>query len=325
MPVFRVEKNKSYTVMSNHHLRNRTLSLKAKGLLSQMLSLPEDWDYTLAGLASINRESKDAIRSAVKELEEAGYVVRKQTTDRKGKFGSNEYVIYESPQNELPLDTKSPSAPTKQGKAGISPKLPSSPLLDYPLSENPTTGKPSTENPLSENPTQLNTKEPSTELLSTDVTNNPSYPISSYPSGKQSNGRKRKEADEIDMDACREDIKTQISFDLLSEGNPSDQAKLEEILELMTEIQCSNQSTLRIAGNTYPATLVKERFRRLNSLHMEYVLNCLNDNTTYVRNIKQYLLTTLFNAPATINHYYASQVNHDRQMALTNQYADLFL
>jgi hypothetical protein len=325
MPVFRVEKNKSYTVMSNHHLRNRTLSLKAKGLLSQMLSLPEDWDYTLTGLASINRESKDAIRSAVKELEEAGYVVRRQTTDRKGKFGSNEYVIYESPQNELPLDAKSPSAPAKQGKASVSPKLPSSPLLDYPLSENPTTGKPSTENPLSENPTQLNTKEPSTELLSTDVTNNPSYPISSYPSDRQSNGRKRKEADEIDMDACREDIKAQISFDLLSEGNPSDQAKLEEILELMTEIQCSNQSTLRIAGNTYPATLVKERFRSLNSLHMEYVLSCLNDNTTYVRNIKQYLLTTLFNAPATINHYYASQVNHDRQMALTSQYADLFL
>ena len=75
MAVFRVEKNKSYTVMSNHHLRNRTLSLKAKGLLlSQMLSLPEDWDYTLAGLASINKESKDAIRTAVRELEEAGYV-----------------------------------------------------------------------------------------------------------------------------------------------------------------------------------------------------------------------------------------------------------
>ena len=71
MAVFRVEKTKDFTIMSNHHLRDKRLTLKAKGLLSQMLSLPEDWDYTLAGLACINRESKDAIRSAVEELENA--------------------------------------------------------------------------------------------------------------------------------------------------------------------------------------------------------------------------------------------------------------
>ena len=73
MAVFRVERNKGYTVMSNHHLRNKELSLKAKGLLSQMLSLPEDWDYTLKGLSLINREKIDAIREAIKELERAGY------------------------------------------------------------------------------------------------------------------------------------------------------------------------------------------------------------------------------------------------------------
>ena len=76
MAVFRVERNKGYTVMSNHHLRNKELSLKAKGLLSQMLSLPEDWDYTLKGLSLINREKIDAIREAIKELERAGYIVR---------------------------------------------------------------------------------------------------------------------------------------------------------------------------------------------------------------------------------------------------------
>lgn len=78
MAVFRVERNKGYTVMSNHHLRNKDLTLKAKGLLSQMLSLPEDWDYTLAGLSYINRESIDAIRTAVWELEKAGYITRRQ-------------------------------------------------------------------------------------------------------------------------------------------------------------------------------------------------------------------------------------------------------
>ncbi len=83
MAVFRVERNTGYTVMSNHHLRNKELSLKAKGLLSQMLSLPEDWDYTLAGLSHINREKIDAIREAVKELEKAGYIVRSRERDEK--------------------------------------------------------------------------------------------------------------------------------------------------------------------------------------------------------------------------------------------------
>ena len=121
MPVFRVERNKGYTVMSNYHLRDKSLSLKAKGLLSQILSLPEDWDYTLSGLCYINRESKDAIRSAVNELERAGYIERHQTTDEGGKFSSNEYIIHEQPVS-LP------------------------PSLDKPSSENPTTGKPTSAN-----------------------------------------------------------------------------------------------------------------------------------------------------------------------------------
>ena len=97
MAVFRVEKNKGYTVMSNHHLRNKALSLKAKGLLSQMLSLPEDWDYTLKGLSLINRESIDAIRTAVWELERAGYIRREQGRDAKGKMADMVYTIYEQP------------------------------------------------------------------------------------------------------------------------------------------------------------------------------------------------------------------------------------
>ena len=88
MAVFRVERNTGYTVMSNHHLRNKELSLKAKGLLSQMLSLPEDWDYTLKGLSHINREKIDAIREAVKELEKAGYIVRSRETTRKDACGA---------------------------------------------------------------------------------------------------------------------------------------------------------------------------------------------------------------------------------------------
>ena len=101
MAVFRVEKNKGYTVMSNHHLRNKELSLKAKGLLSQMLSLPEDWDYTLAGLSLINREKIDAIREAVRELENAGYIQRSRERDEKGCLRGTTYVIYEQPPNSI--------------------------------------------------------------------------------------------------------------------------------------------------------------------------------------------------------------------------------
>ena len=142
MAVFRVEKNKGYTVMSNHHLRNKELSLKAKGLLSQMLSLPEDWDYTLAGLSLINRESIDAIRTAVWELEKAGYITRRQGRDEKGKMTAIEYTIYEQPQP---------------------------PALDCPVLENPTADKPILENPTpdnptSENPTQLNKEIQKTNL-----------------------------------------------------------------------------------------------------------------------------------------------------------------
>ena len=98
MAIFRVEKNKNYTVMSNHHLRDTSLSLKAKGLLSQILSLPEEWDYTLQGLACINREQLDAIRQAVHELERAGFIVRTRERYGQGGLCGAEYNIYEPPQ-----------------------------------------------------------------------------------------------------------------------------------------------------------------------------------------------------------------------------------
>ena len=134
MSVFRVEKNKGYTVMSNHHLRNHALSLKAKGLLSQMLSLPEDWDYTLQGLAQINKESIDAIREAVRELERAGYIKRSRERDERGCLRGTVYTIFEQPHTE-PASAK--------------------PAQALPALDNPTLEKPMLEKPTLENPTQL--------------------------------------------------------------------------------------------------------------------------------------------------------------------------
>ena len=161
MAVFRVERNKGYTVMSNHHLRNKELSLKAKGLLSQMLSLPEDWDYTLAGLSFINREKIDAIREAVRELEKAGYIVRSRERDEKGRLRGADYIIYEQPQ----------------------PPVSDLPTLENPTLDNPTLEKPMLENPTLENPTQLNKDISRTDLSKKGEIKYGSikYPFHSYP------------------------------------------------------------------------------------------------------------------------------------------------
>jgi hypothetical protein len=145
MAVFRVERTHNYTVMSNYHLRDKNLSLKAKGLLSQMLSLPEDWDYTLSGLARINAEGTDAIRAAVQELERAGYIRRSRVRDDKGCLRGTEYIIYEQPQQP---DGDAPKSPARNA---ATPFFSSQPTLEKPVED-----APMLENPTLENPTQLN-------------------------------------------------------------------------------------------------------------------------------------------------------------------------
>ena len=298
MAVFRVERNKGYTVMSNHHLRNKELSLKAKGLLSQMLSLPEDWDYTLKGLSLINREKIDAIREAIKELERAGYIVRSRERDEKGRLRGADYVIFEQPQ----------------------PPMPDLPTLENPTLDNPTQEKPTLEKPTLENPTQLNkellkTNLPKKEKLNTDVSSTHSIPFHSLnPSpledAAQPPERKRKEATDA-YSVYEEIIKANIEYDYLIQDRYLDRDRIEEILALILETVCTKRKTIRIAGDDYPAELVKARFMKLNSEHIRFVLDCMQENTTKIRNIKQYMKAALFNAPSTIGSYYTSLVSHD--------------
>lgn len=280
MPVFRVERNKGYTVMSNYHLRDKSLSLKAKGLLSQILSLPEDWDYTLSGLCCINRESKDAIRSAVNELERAGYIERHQTTDESGKFSSNEYIIHEQPVSLTPS-------------------------LDKPSSENPTTGKPT-----SENPTQLNKDRVTKDQAITDRSITHSIPsLSPPPAGAAvaASPPERKGTEATTQSAVeiyRELIKENIEYDHLLHYSKIDREELDGIVELLVETVCTARKTIRVAGDDYPAELVKAKLLKLNSGHIEFVMDCMRENTTKIRNIKKYLLAVLFNAPSTMGSYY---------------------
>ncbi len=300
MAVFRVEKNRGYTVMSNHHLRNKDLSLKAKGLLSQMLSLPENWDYTLKGLSLINRESIDAIRTAVWELEKAGYITRQQNRDGKGKMADMVYTIYEQPQPR-------PEAADEE-----------QPGLENPVLENPTSDNPTSENPVSGNPMQLNKDISSKEKSITDVSITDPIPILSRPSPledeaaqppeRKGTGAKSQSAIEI----YREIIMDNIEYEhLYQHVKGIDRETLDEIVDLLVETVCSARKTIRIAGDDYPAELVKSKFMKLDSSHIEFVFQCLSKNTSEIRNIKKYLLAMLFNAPSTINGYYTALVAHD--------------
>lgn len=107
MSIMRVHKSKNFTVMSNHHFREKGMSLKAKGLLSLMLSLPDDWNYSINGLVTLSKDGKDSVMSALTELEKFGYLKRTRLTNSKGQFAGVEYDIYEQPQPQTPVSEKS--------------------------------------------------------------------------------------------------------------------------------------------------------------------------------------------------------------------------
>lgn len=289
MAVFRIEKTRDYTVMSNHHLRDTGLSLKSKGLLSMMLSLPENWNYTTRGLAKICKEGTDSIGSALKELERAGYIVRNRLRDSKGKIVDVEYVIYETPH------PPEPDGPCEE-----------EPDTEHPDTENPDMDTPGLENRPQLNKDKSNPDKSKKDELSTEGTN-PVLSSPKAPRGSDGMGRDRM----LERESYRELILENIEYDYLIQNHQLDRDRLDELVELMVDTVCSNREMIRIAGDDYPAEVVKSRFLKLDSSHIEYVLDRMRENTTYVRNIKKYLLAALYNAPATIDSYYTSLVSHD--------------
>lgn len=282
MAVCRVEKNKNYTTMSNFHLRDPNLSNKARGLLSTMLSLPENWDYTTRGLAKICKDGVDGITAQLKELEQYGYLIRHRVRDAGGRIIDMEYVIYERPHPASP-DTEKPD-------------------MVIPDMDEPCLGTPA-----QRNIDKRITKESNTELSSI-------YSIPSdefRPSVLAALDTKRKEAEYKDIERYRYLIMENIEYEILLENNPYDREMLEEILELLVDTVCATKKYIRVAGSDYPAEVVRSRLLKLNAHHIEFVISCFKENTTKVRNVKQYLLTSLYNAPVTIDSYYTALVHHD--------------
>ena len=286
MAVFRIERTRDYTVMSNHHLRDKALSLKSKGLLSMMLSLPEDWNYTTRGLAKICKEGVDAIGGALRELESAGYIVRHQMRDRQGRISDTEYVIYEQPQPKAP-DTPQPDTAS-------------------PDTENPYLADPDTEKPAELNIEKSKTQKSNTQGSSTD-----SIPFRETAAARPPERKGRDAMSVEEMQSYRDLVLENIEYDHLCREFATYREDLDEIVELIVETVCARRKTTRIAGADFPHEVVRSRFLKLDSSHIEFVMECLHNNTTEVRNMKQYLLTVLFNAPTTMNNHYTAQVNHD--------------
>jgi hypothetical protein len=194
-----------------------------------------------------------------------------------------EYTIHEIPVQPVdkPVDNRQPEK--------------AKPHTDYPKPENPEPAE-----PVPGKPVQLNTK-------SNQEKNNQNI------NGSNIHQSIRAEApDAMDaMEIYREILKENISYDSLHDEYKYGGDVLEEILELMLETVCSTKKTIRIGGEDKPAEAVKSRMMKLDQSHIEYVINALDKNTTDVRNIKSYLLTTLYNAPGTIGNYYKALVNHD--------------
>lgn len=273
MAVYRVNKNRGYTVMANYHLRDKTLSLKAVGLLSKMLSFNDGWQFSTKGLSMICKEGLDAVLAALRELEDHGYLVRHRQRDSKGRMSNTVFEIYEQPQ-------------------------PVSPHREKPDVDNPDMENPHMENPHGENPAQLNTNQV--------ITNERNNSLRNYQSINLDGMDRMDEREQY-----RELIRDNLEIDIRSQDRRYDLDRVNEIVEIMLDAVCSTSPTIRINGEDMPQPVVKSRFLKLDSGHIDYVLQAMNDCPSDIRNIRAYLLTALYNASLTIDNYYSARVNYD--------------
>lgn len=273
MAIYRVNKTRGYTVMANHHLRDKTLSLKSVGLLSKMLSFNDGWKFSTKGLASICKEGPDAILAALRELEQHGYLVRHRVRDSKGRMSDTVFEIYEEPQAVYPG-------------------------TDHPYKENPDVDNPDMENPHGEKSAQRNTNQVIPKKINTDSKKDQSINLDGMDAMSE-----RKSYEEL--------IRENLEVDILSQRKGYQEERINEIIEIMLDAICSTKSTIRVNNEDMPQEVVKSRLLKLNSSHLDYVFDAMEDNPSEIRNIRAYLLTALYNAPVTMDNHYTALVNHD--------------
>jgi len=291
----KVIKSENYTVISNIACRDKTLSLKALGLHTFMMQLPDDWDYSIPGLATCHSDGKDSIRAAIKELIEHGYMYRQQGKDQNGKFAGYDYLCFENP-DENPYYKKTAENATFSPSSG------------FPTTGNPTTENPMTEKPLTGNPPQISTK--GNNVLN--ETNDESINLSE---GTENTMDRQNETRPETKEEIQKQITEQLSMKDLSpketmeyfKSQYSDQQYL-QIIRLITDVVSSPGGEMKINGVRKDWADVRDRFLLLKFDDVACVIDSLRSNPTEVKNIRAYLIAALYNAPTTTNSYYSAKL-----------------
>ena len=285
--VFRIEKTKDFTVMSNHHLRNTNLSLKAKGLLSLILSLPDNWDYTVKGLSKICKEGVDSIGTAINELEKEGYITRTRVRNAKGQLTTVEYIISEQPKLGLPKQEK-------------------------PKRENPEQVNPEQDNPRQENPDQLNTNISNTDISNTDKLNTDIIKYQSIKDAHEANsgGNSDNQSGWIDRyNKINAEVKEQIDYEALTHTNNAE--LVNDIVSVMTEVLLVDTPYYNIEGKEIPTELVRINYRKITYGRLETFLLDFSRLYDKIHNPKKYLITALYNIASTAETSITNRVQSD--------------
>ena len=308
MPTIRMNREQmqgGYTVLPNQILRTREMSYKARYLLAQMLSMSEAWQYTVAGMAKVCGMGRDAVRTAMVELETLGYLARSQSRAN-GRFSHNVYIIREVPVEveAAPAEAKPQALPKEDDlampAASTAPSTVqesvSAPLADSPL---PVSTLP--ENlPLRKNKGKKYQEKKYQDSLPSHF---PIHPI--YPFGEQ------KFVGILEWNTCLSKYKRQVEYDTLLFDHPEWKERLDELLELMTEASCCPAPTQRIGGCQVSTEVVRARYAKIDMFIMDYIFDKLSTTIQPIRNIRQYLRTVLFHAPSTCTHDYDARVRWD--------------
>ena len=308
MPTIRMNREQmqgGYTVLPNQILRTREMSYKARYLLAQMLSMSEAWQYTVAGMAKVCGMGRDAVRTAMVELETLGYLARSQSRAN-GRFSHNVYIIREVPveaeaapaeadpqalpkEDDLALPAASTAPSTVQESV-------SAPLADSPLPVSTLPGN----LPLRKNKGKKYQEKKYQDSL---PSHSPIHPI--YPSSSE------KFVGILEWNTCLSKYKRQVEYDTLLFDHPEWKERLDELLELMTEASCCPAPIQRIGGCQVSTEVVRARYAKIDMFIMDYIFDKLNTTIQPIRNIRQYLRTVLFHAPSTCTHDYDARVRWD--------------
>lgn len=290
MPTCRIVKESNYTKVSNHYLRDDSLSFQAKGLLTLMLSLPEDWDYTITGLTKFTSDGRVCVANTIRELEEHGYIRRRQNRGENGAFAQNVYWIYEVPQIEDDSVDADIYVEANETDEKMAPTAENMSADDSVNEENLSNIMPRMEEPLPANPSAV-------------------FPSTSNKAQQIKEKQITEQQNLIRYDLMRTRAEQRVEYAVLRQEFSTEQ--LDELISLIVEMESCQSETMFIAGAVYPREIVVARMQALNAECIRYVLDCLHEVKPQIKNMKKYLMASLFNAPATMENFMESRVQRE--------------